>query len=505
MRRLSALVGLCLIAATAVQAEAQAADGGSVLRIASTSFGLKPGHPYRGGTLPAVLPQQAAFDPLVKLDKTGKPSPALAVSWSSTDSKVWTFKLRPGVKFSDGEPFTAEALVVSHEHLRSDIGQTETVGSYLANIVRVRVVDELTAEITLNEVDVIFPIHASVWFIAAPGAWKKMGPDAFSAHPVGSGPFIITGFQTARADLVRNPNAWQPPKVDRVQILIVKDETARESALLSGQIDVAMGISAESKERIEDAGAAFVVRPTPLINYSAFNLVSRPNSPLNDKRVRQAINYAVDRDAIVKTLLLGDTYTTGQLAAPTSFGFNPKIKPYPYDPARAKALLKEAGFANGFEMTVELAMLGSSDSLLYQRIAEDLSKVGIRTILRPVTLSQFTIEMFTGTMPADMFQTGIRSLDPLLDYRFRTCLSPSPGRKAFACFPDVLEVAKRAKAEPNVNAAEALYRETLQREFDDPPGLFLWEKVDFDGVSAKVANYAPVLDFVNFDTIALKP
>ena len=501
MRGFSAIVGLVLLAA----ATAQAAEGGSLLRIASTSFGLKPGHPYRGGTLPAVLPQEAAFDPLVKLDKTGKPSPALAVSWSSTDSKVWTFKLRPGVKFSNGEPFTAEALVVSHEHLSSDIGQTETVGSYLTNIARVRVVDDLTAEITLSEVDVIFPIHASVWFIAAPAAWKKMGPDEFSAHPVGTGPFIITGFQTAKADMVRNPNAWQPPKVDRVQLLIVKDEAARESALLAGQIDVAMSISAESKERMEGAGAAFVVRPTPLINYSAFNLVSRPNSPLNDKRVRQAINYAVDREAIVKSLLLGASYTTGQLAAPTSFGFNPKIKPYPYDPARAKALLKEAGFANGFELTIELAVLGSSDSLLYQRIAEDLSKVGIRATIRQVTLSQLTIDMFTGTMPADLFQTGIRSLDPLLDYRFRMCLKPSPGRKAFACNQSVLEVAARAKAQSNLAAAEALYRETLQREYDDPPGLFLWEKVDFDAVSAKVVNYAPVLDFVNFDTIDLKP
>ena len=129
MRRIAyALASLCVLAV----ASAQAADS-STLRIAIATFALKPGHPYRSGTLPAVLPLQAAFDPLVKLDKTGKAAPALAVSWSTTDSRTWTFKLRPGVKFSNGEPFTAEALVVSHAHLSSEVGQTETVGSYLAD------------------------------------------------------------------------------------------------------------------------------------------------------------------------------------------------------------------------------------------------------------------------------------------------------------------------------------------------------------------------------------
>jgi hypothetical protein len=111
--------------------------------------------------------------------------------------------------------------------------------------------------------------------------------------------------------------------------------------------------------------------------------------------------------------------------------------------------------------------------------------------------------MLSGRMRADMFATGARSLDPLLDYRFRTCLRQIPGRQPFACNPNVLDVARRALAATGAGPAESLYRETLRRERSDPAGIFLWEAVEFDGVSPRLRHYAPIMDFINFDEVAI--
>lgn len=498
-------VGFCLLVLGCFAVlPAIASDSKKTVRIATSFLLAKPGHPYQGGTLPAVLLQQAVFDPLVRLDESGEPVPSLALSWSSPDNRIWTFRLRPQIQFANGEPFTAEALVQSHQYMSSVAGRSETVGSYLINIEKVKAIDEHTVEVHLREVDVIFPIRASVWFVPAPVAWKEMGADDFSFDPVGTGPFVMSRYRTARFELKRNPRALRQPKVDAIELIVVKEESSREAALLTEQVDIAMGLSAESKSVVEASGMKFQVRRAPMLPYIAVNLNRDTSSPLENRLVRQAINLAVDRDTMIEVLLQGATKPTGQLAASTSFGFNPAIKPYPFDPQRAKQMLTEAGYPNGFEATLEASLLGSNDSIIYQLIANDLRRVGINITIRAVHITEFTTDLLTGTMPTEMFASGVRSLDPLMDYRFRTCLQDLPGRKPHACYPEVIAAAREARSQTTREGAEALYRRVLQLEYDNPPGIFLWEGVEFDGVNQNLTNYNPIQDFVNFDEISLQ-
>ena len=471
------------------------------IRIGVSTLAPEKANPYQGITLPAIVPSHTIFDSINAVDNDGNVVPQLAVAWSSEDAVTWRFNLRPGVRFSNGEPFNALAVVTSVEHMHSDKGVTETIPSMLYHIEGVEVVDDLSVDIKLSERDALFPIHVSIWRVPAPGAWRQLGLPAFGSAPVGTGPFQLIEWNDYGASLRAYKDSWRPPRLERIEFLRIPDQAARFQALMSEAIDMALELAPEDASDLEESGGRLVARLTPSVQFLAF--LTFNDSPTRDVLVRRALNY-VDREMIVEHLLDGSTVPASQLAFPGSFGYNENLQPYPYDPDKARALLREAGYPDGLDLQLGVAIVGGNDSLYYQQIAADLRKVGIRVDLQAHPRGLQLTNLFTGDMKGDVFNLLVRGHDPLNAYRHRTCLELVVQRAPYHCDPGLLPLLKRAREQIDPESARRLYREVLAYEYDHPPGLFLWQTPAFDGLSARVSGYLPVQDVISFETLTLR-
>jgi peptide/nickel transport system substrate-binding protein len=489
-----------LLAAAVVFLAGAAAAAERSLKIAVSILPPTIGHPYQAITIPAALTLQGLYDTLTTLDADGNVVPALATEWLAETPTTWVFTLRPGVSFSNGEPLTAEVVVVSAAHLTSQTGRAETIGSTLYQVASATAVDTHRVRITLSEPDPLFPLHASVWRLAAPRLWAKVGNgEAYAETPVGTGPFVQVARQNNRLILRGRPDSWRPPKLQTLEILYAPEEVSRLQALVSGAVDIAFGIGPENRPAVEGAGATLRRRAMPQVHFLAF-VTTQPKSALQDKRVRRALNMGVNRQALIDQVLDGSTVAAGQLSFPGAFGFDPTLKPEPFDRDAARKLLAEAGYPKGLSITMGATPgRGVNDALVYQQIAAELAQIGVRVevLMRPPTRQ--TLDMFTGKLDVDMINMFTRGHDPMMDYRHRSCLGVMAERRPYHCDPMVVNLVKQAIAATDLDARRGLYAAVARAEQESPPGLLLWEGVEFDGLSKRVAAYTPFLDLMNLD------
>lgn len=472
------------------------------LRIGLNLITSNAGNPYQDIAQPIALPAQAIFDTLTTVDAAGTVQPGLAVSWTRETPKTWLVKLRPGIAFSNGEPFTAEALVVSAAHMATVTGRTETVGSTLYQIIGAEAVDALTARVRLSEPDALFPLHASLWRIPAPKHWQTLTRETYRTA-IGTGPFVTTSRTASAMTLRANAQSWRRPKVDELRILQIADATPRLQALASGAIDIALSLAPEDEAAVKDTGLVFHPRETTLVHFLGF-VTGDPTSPVRDARVRRALTMAVNREAIVREVLKGTATPASQLSGVSAFGYNANLKPLPYDPAEARRLLAEAGYPKGFSLAMTTSVGRGSDALYYQQVAADLAKVGVALELRPEPPVKLNATMFSGAWTTQMFNMFTRGLDMMGDYRFRTCLGFATGRAPYHCDPALLPLLRRAIAEQDVEAKRTLYGEIAAFEQQSPPGLLLWQDVEFDGLSPRVQGYAHAQDVIWLDRVELR-
>ncbi|MBL8629138.1 MAG: ABC transporter substrate-binding protein [Rhodospirillaceae bacterium] len=494
---------LCLALTVVIALPAFAAD--DVLRIGMGFLSFRRGDPYQGITLPSVMAHQAIYDTLTSIGEKGVVEPALAVAWKAETPTTWVFTLRERVTFSNGEPFNADALVVSAAHMATQKGRSETIGSALYQVERAERIDDLTVRIHLNEADALFPLHAAAWRVPAPNAFTNLGSDGFRDNPIGTGPFVVKSWTEGRVIMTANPNSWRAPKVSGLEIREIPEESSRLLALVSGAVDYVMGLSLEHESALRDVGAKLVRRLTPTVSFVAVNTETMPNSPLKDPRVRLALNLAVDRQAIIDQVLDGSTDPAAQLTFPGAFGYDPSLAPYPFDPAKARELLAAAGYKDGLSLQVGVAVgTRASDTLYYQQIAADLQKVGVTLELLSRPQQTQMQDVFFGKLNVDMFTMFARGFDALQDYRHRTCGGLTQGRAAFHCDPKVVPALKAALAENNAAKREVLYRQVAKLERENPPGIMLWQGVEFDGLARGITGYAPVFEDLRLQLIEKK-
>lgn len=321
--------------------------------------------------------------------------PALAERWDvSDDGLVYTFYLREGVNFHDGTPVNAEAVKFTFErqtdpeHPYHDTGEFPYAEFTLGNISTIEVVDDLTVRLTLNETFAPFlanmAMHAAA--IVSPTAVMEHGRD-FSENPVGSGPYRFVSWRRGvEVVLERNPDYWRvTPQVERLIYRPIIEDQARLSALEAGEIDLAVNLPPDDLPRLRnDANFTFAEQAGMHTWYVVFNVTKEP---FDDARVRQAVAFAVDRQAIVDAILGGTGVLAKNFLPPVVWGYTDDVADYPYDPERAKELLAEAGYPNGFEVEFWVPESGSGmqQSVAMGTVIQDfLSRVGIR-----VTIQQF--------------------------------------------------------------------------------------------------------------------
>lgn len=439
------------------------------------------GNPYDSIATMASHTRAAILDGLTRQGPDSTFEPALALSWTATSDLTWEFKLRPDAVFSNGEPVDATAIKATLDFLTAPDAARYLIAQETRAIARTDVVDAETIVITTKYPDAVLPKRLSLVMIVPPKYFSDVGLSAFGQRPIGSGSYLLEdwGLQTGRTILTANTTSWRAPEqIDRVEILApLRDAIVRLQALRSGQVDITLNISVDERAPIEAEGFINSIKPIGTVQSLALPNVGNPDSPLQDVRVRQALNYAVNKDVISKIIMGGTTNPVGQGAIPESFGYNPDIKPYPYDPDRARTLLAEAGYADGFSLKTEV-LRGSSptDDIVYVQVAQDLARVGIEMNVRSLIGQEWIRKYFSGdwgdtdvlsvTWNAGAYADTIRAIETF------SCSKPG----AFFCAPELTPLIAESNRSFDVSNRERLLQQIMARYHDLAPSIFLYNQ-----------------------------
>ena len=378
-----------------------AADSGKTLRYAAGSFGEESMDPTRTSISASLGLVGPLWDWLTEIDAAGKLSPGLALSWKpGEDGKSWTFKLRPGVKFHDGSEMTAEDVQFTlMEGFRRPKAKASRVRQFRKGIKDVQVVDRHTVTVITAKPWPTFPYDMSfqpgIEGIVLPKAYiKKVGWDGFAQKPVGTGPWKFVKHEVGNfIEFEAVKDHWRKsPNFDRLRTVLVKEAATRVAMLKTGQVDVAR-ISLDEVQDVTKAGFKIAEDPQPTsVRIHLYATYYDKAGPVKDVRVRQALNLAVNRQEILDTLLHGKGKPAAVFpSSPISIGFPADLKPYPYDPAKAKKLLAEAGYPNGF--SIKLFALPTGGFTQYLQLAEIVAgyweAIGVKTSIVPTDIGAF--------------------------------------------------------------------------------------------------------------------
>jgi peptide/nickel transport system substrate-binding protein len=383
---LSSSLAVVLAVAPAVvsSAGAQPAKPGGVLRFALRG---EPStlDPHRGSSGTDHMSLYPIYDTLVRFDADMNPQPGLAESWETPDARTLVLGLRRGVKFHDGTPFNAEA--VRYNIVRAQDRTLAPVASELTQVEAVEIVDPYKVRLRLRRPDasLLLSFADRAGMMVSPTAADKLG-DQFGRNPVGAGEFRFVKWTPGDSVRVeRFPDYWEPgrPHLDGILVRIMPDGDTRLNALRSGQVDFVMEIPPQDYASLKGEAGIKTYDRVSLAYWRIYLNVARP--PLDKRAAREAIQYALDRPALLRTI----TFGLGEVAA-TPFpslhwAHNPNLKPFPHDPAKARAKLAEAGVPGGFafDMTVEPA---PEHVRRAEAIQGQLAQVGITLELKPLEL-----------------------------------------------------------------------------------------------------------------------
>jgi peptide/nickel transport system substrate-binding protein len=355
------------------------------------------------------------FDGLTKYDlKQGtdipKVVPGLAESWTpNADLTSWTFKLRSGVKFHDGTPWNADAAVFNLQRYTDKSSPQfypalNAAGSLsIVGIKGVSKVDDMTIQIDTKGPWAFLPDDLTIVFFGSPTAIQKEGNEGFGQNPVGTGPFkFVSMTRGQRLVMQKNPDYWAgAPKLDKLILRPIPDPTARIAALRSGEVNWAEVPLPDDVPNLQKEGFQVVTNAYAHVWPWAFNVTKKP---LNDPRVRQALNYAIDRDSLVKNILKGTAEPALQYPSHADPAYREQNNVYTYDPEKAKKLLADAGYPNGFTMTLVFPTSGSGNMVpipMNTALQADLAKVGVQVQLKPMEWAALRKDYYTGKIPDD--------------------------------------------------------------------------------------------------------
>jgi len=355
---------------------------------------------------------QQIYEPLIDRATNLEKVPGLAVSWRLVDPATWEFKLRPGVKFHDGRPFTADDVVFSYQRAMSD---TSDMKDIIGSIASVQAVDALTVRIKTKGPDPILPDEVTNIFIMSKGWAEQYGvtkpQDTAGAqetyavrHANGTGPFVLDLREPdTRTSWKRNPAWWgltqHPHNIDRIVYVPIKNAATRVAALLSGELDFLLDPPLQDLPRIQGAGN-LVVQKVPEVrtvflgmNGGVKELRSssvKGRNPFADIRVRRAMNMAVDVNAIVRSIMRGHAVPAGNIIPPGAHGYDKSLDVHaPFDRAGAVALLTEAGYPQGFDVQLDCPNdRYINDEPICQAVVGMLARINVKVTLdlRPRTL-----------------------------------------------------------------------------------------------------------------------
>ena len=437
------------------------------------------------------------YDTLTRWDADLKLQPGLATAWKTVDDTTWEVTLRSSVKFHDGKPLTAEDVKAVYERNVTP-GKTVVTAGF-ATIEAVQVLSPLSLRIITKKPDPLMPVRMAQMggYIYPARFATDEATKELARRPVGSGAYrFVEWIKDDRLVMEVNRDWWgwggKPPAVERVVWKPIPDDFARISALQRGEVDIITNVPPDQMRIIK----TLTVPATRTVTF----WINTTQPPLSDKRVRQALHYAMDVPSIVKNLYAGQGKPFSGGLADTDFGYNPALKPYPYEPERARKLLADAGHGGGIDVTL-YAGHGTmvNDKQLLEALADMWSRVGIRTKVQMMEMAQRQKINNERTLPPH----GLLLINPqstLLDadgslwrlfhptgFGGKYWSGNQPGQR----FHELMEQA-RYSLDPKKR--RTLYTEATQIIHEDKPWLELFQEVIVYGVSPRV-SFKPRSDY----------
>jgi len=347
------------------------------------------------------------FDGLVLRDENLKLQPGLASSWEILEDGLrMRFKLREGVKFHNGEDFNADAVKFTFDRLLGEEGAKGPQRSNYVSIKSVEVVDEHTVDFVMNAADPVMLTKLAGYgaMIVPPKYITEKGDDHFNMNPVGTGPFKFKSYtQGDKLELVINPDYFGgKPKLDTLTYRFIREDATRLAELQAGRVDVVHDIAFSAIPTVKENDSIEIVSVAgPSIMSYQFNT---KEGITKDLKVRQAINMAVDKQVLIDAFLGGYGTPIDSLQGKLSFGYDPDLKGYPFDPEKAKQLLKEAGVKPGTEITIDYRANNAAVGEISQAMTSFLQNVGLNAKLKPIESSVFLNDIVPKGKTDELFQ-----------------------------------------------------------------------------------------------------
>ncbi|MGH3004745.1 MAG: ABC transporter substrate-binding protein [Gaiellaceae bacterium] len=427
------------------------------------------------------------------LDPEKGPQPQLAESWEPVGETQWEFKLRQGVKFHNGEDWNAEAAKANLDVLLT-IDPPSPVMFRIQPYDSAEVKDEYTLVINTKEPWAMAPVGLSEVQFGAPAALQDMGPQAFAQAPVGTGMFRFAEWRKGQEIVLeKNGDYWgEQALIETLRFRGIPDAASRFAALQAGEIHICEDLQIEDVEKA--AGASLVVADTPVaqsVLMTPYIIDAKADGhPTADPRVRLAMNHAIDRQAIIDSVLGGYAkLMSGQVTGDDAFGWNSQLSDYPYDPDRAKALLEEAGHGNGVDLGD--FFLGEPGEFLKQQdmfevLRSQLGEVGIQFTPQVIEYSVFlrkALQEYT----LKYWHIGGWQYYPVQDSAFALMWYDTDAfLRTGLGDPNYDKAWRQSNVEFDVDKRRALLEECHQIVHETPGPVFLWQHHKLYGVSPKV-------------------
>jgi len=438
------------------------------------------------------------YESLVSRDRDFAIEPALAVSWQQLEPTRWRFKLRPNVKFHDGSAFTADDVVFSIQRALSKLSQRSF---QLRGVREARKVDELTVDFVLSAPDAVLPeklIYVGIMSRPWSAAHGVLEPQNYNAkqetyavrNANGTGPYRLKSYESdTRTVLVANPGWWgRRGNVDEAIYVVIQSDATRLAALVSGDVDFVIDPPFQDVPRLKAEGRFKLAQVGDIgMQYIGFDQ-ARPElefsdvkgrNPFKDLRVRRAVYQAIDIDAIVSKVLRGQATATGSFLSPLVDGSLEELdRRLPYDPAAARRLLKDAGYPNGFAVTLD-CVNASYRAAVCQAITGMLAQVGIRASFQPWPTATFFPRLTQAT--ASFFEFG---WSPLTDaWPTLNAIVHSYGPDGAGTFnggryanPKLDQIIDAMRVEPDIGRRRQLVAEALRVMQGDLPLIPLYRR-----------------------------
>ena len=427
--------------------------------------------------------------------------PELAQSFRQIDAKTYEMRLRPGIKFHDGSELTADDVKFTFDRLTKDgamEGKTSPRKSLVGPLAETEIVDALTVRFKLSAPWPVFPAYLPFNQVVSKAYVEKVGSDGMATRPMGNGPFRFVEWRKGDSVILeRFPDYYGgaadippvgPARVDRVIFKIIPEPASRVAALLAGEVDLIDELPHHAIKQVEANPRTKVLKSNGTRSFFIDFNTTRP--PFDNVKVRQAANHAVDRKLVIDKILNGLAVPLTTLISPDSFGYNPNLEPWRYDPALAKKLLAEAGYPNGIDVTLDVDNPFKEQA---EAVAAMLTQAGIRT----------KVQLWERTALSDLWKDpskhdrhmffrswGDGALDPVGIF---VPVLKTKDRGNFSGYSnaEVDRLLSAADSEPDQAKRSEYYQKAQAIIREEAPLLFLWLPQDVYGASRRLVDWQP--------------